>query len=396
MTDAVPQIVWRSGQVLSELPAKSFLPLLRAAVAMQGDRLDLLQDLVIALRDDRCWAEIVERLSPRLEADELTLILRCELAQAAIADEQPELALKALDVVDIEGSPELCRQRVFALYALNRTDEARKRAVQVLNDVPGDRTILTTFANDCLTRGNAEVLIPVCWTAIDKGVGSTLHFAYLSAALSLAGRTSEVYCLMDPARFCRRIELASEQVDNEELAAAILTHPDLAPSPEIKPTQGQNLRLEGLAGLKHPAIRNLLAIVRREIDAYLADCLRTPHPLLAYRPKAALLQGWGLVLSNDGHEITHIHPRGWLTVVYYVRTPKGPRQQPESDAPPGSLTFGPWPPSIAETLPEFPRWHQEPQEGTLLIFPSFFGHGTVPTGVDAPRICVALDVIPCN
>lgn len=32
----------------------------------------------------------------------------------------------------------------------------------------------------------------------------------------------------------------------------------------------------------------------------------------------------------------------------------------------------------------------------LLIFPSFMAHGTVPTGVPDARLCLSLDVIPCD
>lgn len=395
-TDA-PLIVWRTDQPTPRPPARSFLPLLRAAVASRPDRQDLLRDFAVALRDDRRWMEIVDLLSPLVEKGGLTPTLACELARAAIACNQPELALRALDTAVADATPEARRQKILALYALDRIDEARTAATQALDENPSDSTVLDAFANDCLTRGTAEALATVCRRAIDSGVGSTIHLAHLSAALSLTGRTSDVRRLIDPERLCRRIELDSEQVDNEELAQAILTHPALAPSPEIRPTHGRNLRLEGLASVEHPAIRNLLAVVRRQVDEYLAERFTMPHPLIARRPQTAWLQGWALVLSEDGHEETHIHPQGWLTVVYYARVPTSESEGAERDSPPpGSLVFGPWPPSIGEALPDFPRWSVEPQEGTLLIFPSFFGHGTIPTGLSESRICVALDVFPCD
>ncbi|MBU0724713.1 MAG: hypothetical protein KJ904_01650 [Alphaproteobacteria bacterium] len=382
------QIAWRMDQPIPEPPARSFLPLLRAAVTSRPDRPDLMRDLVVALRDGQLWTEIRDLLSPLAEEGKLTPPLACELAQAAIACNQPELALRALDPAVAGTTPEAHRQRVLALYALNRIDEARAAASEALDEDPSDSTVLDAFARDCLTRGAAESLITLCQRSIDGGIASTIHLAYLSAALSLAGRTADVQSLINPERLCRRIELNSGLVDNQELAQAILAHPALAPSPDIRPTRGHNLRLEELASVEHPAIRNLLAIVRRQVDHYLAECLDAPHPLLAHRPQTAWLQGWALVLSDDGHEETHIHPRGWLSVIYYVRVPQG--------ASPGALVFGPWPPAIQESLPDFPRWHMEPQEGTLLIFPSFLGHGTVPTGVGEQRICVALDVLPCD
>lgn len=392
-----PQIVWRMNQPPPDPPARSFLPLLRAAVMAQPERLDLLRDLVVALRDDRRWPEIFDLLLPLVGESKLTPVLACELARAAIACDQPALALQVLDPVAAEAAPDARRQRILALYALNRIDEARFAAAQALNENPSDITLLQTFADDCLRRGDVEVLARVCRQAINGGTGSATHFAYLANALSLSGYMSETLSLMDPERLCRRVELDSAQVDNEELVQAILAHPALAPSPESRATRGHNLRLEALASVNHPAIRNLLATIRREIDDYLAERFNAAHPIIAHRPQAAWLQGWALVLSNDGHEETHIHPQGWLSVIYYARVPKAVLRSAENNTPqPGTLAFGPWPPSIAETLSDFPRWYVAPQEGTLLIFPSFFGHGTIPTGVDDPRICIALDVLPCK
>ncbi len=392
-----PQIVWRMDQPPPDPPARSFLPLLRAAVMAQPERLNLLRDLVVALRDDRQWPEIFDLLLPLVGTSKLTPVLACELARAAIACDQPALALQVLDPVAIEVAPDARRQRILALYALNRIEEARLAAAQALNENPSDRTLLQAFADDCLRRGGVEVLARVCRQAINGGIGSATHFAYLASALSLSGHMSEALSLMDPDRLCRRVELDSAQVDNEELVQAILAHPALAPSPERRATRGHNLRLEALASVDHPAIRNLLATIRREVDNYLAERFNAAHPIIAHRPQAAWLQGWALVLSNDGHEETHIHPQGWLSVIYYARVPKAVLRRAENNMPqPGSLAFGPWPPSIAETLSDFPRWYVAPQEGTLLIFPSFFGHGTIPTGVDDPRICIALDVLPCE
>lgn len=395
-TDA-PILVWRSAPPIHRKPARSFLPLLRAAVTARPDRYDLLRDLAVALRDDERWTEICDLLSPLAESSGLTATLACELARAAIACGQPDLALKGLDSTGAEATRELRQQRALALYALNRIADARTAAALALMDDPGNRSLLDAVANDCFSRGAAEELVAVCQRAILCGVASSTHFAYLSAALSLAGREAELRELLDPERLCHRVELNADVIDNEELSGAILAHPLLARSPLARPTRGHNLRLEGLAGIEHPAIRNLFAVIRTQIDLYLAERLNVPHPLIAHRPHAARLQGWALVLSEDGHEEMHIHPQAWLTVVYYARMPKAADPTAaRNERSPGSLAFGPWPPSVEHLLPDFPRWQVEPREGTLLIFPAFLGHGTIPTAMGEPRICVALDVLPCD
>jgi tetratricopeptide (TPR) repeat protein len=213
------QIVWRTGQATrGELgaPARSFLPLLRAAVTSHPDRFDLLRDLAVALRDDHRWAEIIDLLLPLADHGKLPPPLTDKLAQAAIANDQPELALRILDQAVAGTTPKAPRHKILALYALNRIDEARTAAMRALDQDPSDSTVLDAFANDCLTRGGARDLVDVCRRAIDCGVNSTAHLAYLSAALSLTGQTSEVIRLIDPRRWCRRTELEPGLVDNEK------------------------------------------------------------------------------------------------------------------------------------------------------------------------------------
>ncbi|MFD0391296.1 hypothetical protein ACFQ4K_31160 [Tistrella bauzanensis] len=104
-------IVWRTDQPTPRSPAKSFLPLLRAAVASHPGRPDLLCDLVIVLRDDRRWDEIFDLLSPLADGDGLTPALACELARAAIAGERPDIALRVVDSAIAQGVEGAARQR---------------------------------------------------------------------------------------------------------------------------------------------------------------------------------------------------------------------------------------------------------------------------------------------
>ena len=155
------QIVWRTDPPTSRPPARSFLPLLRAAVAARPDRADLRRDLAVALRDDQRWAEILDLLSPLAEEGALTAALACELARAAIACEQPELALRALDATPDGTGPDERRQRIFALYALNRIDEARAAVAQALEEDPDDGAVLDAFAKEGLLFEDCVCEVPL-------------------------------------------------------------------------------------------------------------------------------------------------------------------------------------------------------------------------------------------
>ena len=384
-------LIWRSGTLPVRHPARMFLPLLRSAVAAQPGRLDLLRDLVVALRDDRRWTEIVDLLTPLGRSGGLNPELAFELGSAALALDDPTTALAAFDRAIAGGIVNAHRQRAYALEALGREDEARAAARTALHENPHDAKALELVAKDMVLRGEAGALTALCQDLASCGVQSTTLLAFRAMEAGLAGRHAELDALLEPGRWCAWIQLEPGLVDNERLADAILSHPALAPSPAEKPTHGRNLRLEKLASRSEPAIRNFLAVVRQQVDAYVARRIGSPHPLMAQRPDTVRLDGWALVLSEDGRELHHIHPDGWLTAVYYVRTPKA---EGDGKPPPGSIVFGPWPPACDHVLPAFPRWHFEPQAGMLLIFPSFMGHHTIPTSVAGARICVALDVVP--
>jgi uncharacterized protein (TIGR02466 family) len=102
------------------------------------------------------------------------------------------------------------------------------------------------------------------------------------------------------------------------------------------------------------------------------------------------LNGWAVVVHDDGHENWHMHPSGWISGVYYVAVPEIRSNAGES---PGAIEFGPFPFGGAANVPSWPRRRVTPHAGLLLLFPSYYAHRTWPTGVAEPRICVAFDVV---
>jgi tetratricopeptide (TPR) repeat protein len=98
---------------------------------------------------------------------------------------------------------------------------------------------------------------------------------------------------------------------------------------------------------------------------------------------------WSVRLRTSGHHRNHVHPRGWLSSACYVELPDcmGDTRTDE-----GILTFGQ--PGIL-TNPELPaEYSVRPSVGMLVLFPSYFWHGTVPFSSEQPRLTVAFDAVP--
>ncbi len=58
----------------------------------------------------------------------------------------------------------------------------------------------------------------------------------------------------------------------------------------------------------------------------------------------------------------------------------------------GILTFGE--PGVRTTPPLASEYSLRPQVGMLVLFPSYFWHGTVPFRSDQARLTVAFDAVP--
>jgi uncharacterized protein (TIGR02466 family) len=384
-------LFWQVGVARRDRPARAFLPLLRSAIEAHPERLDLLRDLANSLRDDGRPSEAVALLAPLDQAGRLTPDLALQLGAAAAAGSEPESALPALEAAAAKGVPQAHRELAFLFHRLGRYADVVAPARAALRHDPCDDGALEKAAQAFIHEGDVDGLTALCRDLDSQGVGTATLLAFRAVASALASRHDELAMLVDRAQWCAQSGLGPECIDNDQLADEILSHPALIPSAGYTAARGGNLRLDELERRHTPAIRNLLDRIRREVDSYVAQRCHSTHPLMTRRPATVRLQGWALVLKDDGHEELHIHPNSWLNAVYYVRTPKSLSDGP---LPPGAILFGPWPPDVDQRVTDFPRWHIEPQAGMLLIFPASFGHGTIPTRSTESRISIALNVNP--
>src|SRR6185437_5911713 len=138
-----------------------------------------------------------------------------------------------------------------------------------------------------------------------------------------------------------------------------------------------------------PAIRALFAAFDAPIRDYLARLGAGTDPLRRRNRGTYTFNGsWSVRLGNDGFHHNHVHPRGWISSACYIALPEG-MDDPASRE--GMLTFGE--PGIL-TTPALPAQHAvRPEAGTLVLFPSYFWHGTVPISGTQTRMTVAFDAV---
>jgi len=94
-------------------------------------------------------------------------------------------------------------------------------------------------------------------------------------------------------------------------------------------------------------------------------------------------------LHTSGFHTNHVHPRGWISSACYIELPDGMSDAQTRD---GILTFGE--PGIATTPTLAAEYSVRPSVGLLVLFPSYFWHGTVPFHSSQARLTVAFDAVP--
>jgi tetratricopeptide (TPR) repeat protein len=141
-----------------------------------------------------------------------------------------------------------------------------------------------------------------------------------------------------------------------------------------------------------PVIRELFAAFDAPIRDYIARMGKRDDPLRRRDTGAYRFNGsWSVRLRANGFHQNHVHPRGWISSACYIALPERTNDTTNRE---GVLTFGE--PGIL-TTPALPPQHDvRPEAGALVLFPSYFWHGTVPFSGTRPRLTVAFDAVPAR
>lgn len=139
-----------------------------------------------------------------------------------------------------------------------------------------------------------------------------------------------------------------------------------------------------------PVIRALFASFDAPIRDYMARSGKGTDPLQRRNTGAYRFNGsWSVRLRTSGFHHNHVHPRGWISSACYIDLPDNARDPTSRE---GVLAFAE--PGIL-TTPSLPPQHEvRPEPGTLVLFPSYFWHGTVPFSGSGTRLTVAFDAVP--
>lgn len=138
---------------------------------------------------------------------------------------------------------------------------------------------------------------------------------------------------------------------------------------------------------------HLLGLLRPRIEAAIGRYVATlpddaAHPMLRRRHQRwHIADSWSSRLREGGRHVNHVHPHGWLSSAYYVDLPRSTQDLAMRQ---GWLQFGQSDLELQSV--DAARRMVQPRVGRLVLFPSYFWHGTTPFDEQAQRLTIAFDV----
>lgn len=276
-----------------------------------------------------------------------------------------------------------------------------------LEDKSGNITLSEKYWSDCCNRTNNKIpsycfeLISIYLKQEKNNLAKKVLFLALQenpSDISLLSLESLIYkitneCLSNPEGFNdslikeSRINPKNSLFNNRELLSS-LTSIHTSTTPPVDQTL--------INGIQTPG--NLLAFSNKlkipffqVIEPFIRDYIQKNRNKILSIPSETstnykIVGAWSVFLKGGGYHTMHIHPEGNLSAVYYISLPEemGNEQNKE-----GWIHFGK--PNFSH--PQLPTTkYVQPEIGKLIIFPSYFWHGTIPFESQTQRATIAFDI----
>lgn len=304
------------------------------------------------------------------------------------------------------GCPATIELRMLEAMAIARSGDAGRAADlfdALLLAQPDHQGLQLNYAHHLLAHGDPGRAETLCSKALEQDPLNQLALAYLGTAWQMLGDPRE-HLLMDYERMVNPVQLTPPAgfADARSFMAAVqevLEGLHRSQAHPIDQTVRGGTQTNGhLFRLQQPLLKQLEAQIREAASRVIETFPREAnHPLWGRRRRGQtgveFAGAWSVRLRSEGYHTDHIHPEGWLSSALYIALPDEVRQQPEHSHA-GHIRFGVpllEPPSTLE-----PRRVVKPEVGTLVLFPSYMWHGTVPFTSEQPRITVAFDLVPAG
>jgi tetratricopeptide (TPR) repeat protein len=324
--------------------------------------------------------------------DEALTISRAKLLEAA-GDKAG--AFEALDAAaDRPGAGPMLLSAAAQLAVAIDPGKAVLRAEAALALAPEALPLMSVLSEARLALGDPKAAAALAERILARTPNDQFALAHLATAWRLLG-DSRYHELYDYGTFVRPYvvdtpdgwsSLPAYLADLREALEGLhglKTHPI-----------GQSLRhgsqtSQSLKRSSDPAIKGFFQAIDGPIRRHMAALGKgRDHVRRRNSGKYAVSGIWSVRLKPGGFHVDHVHPQGWFSSACYIVVPKAV----EGAGREGWIKFGE--PGSPTRPPLGPEHYVKPEEGVLVLFPSYMWHGTVPFTSDELRMTVAFDVVP--
>ena len=263
-----------------------------------------------------------------------------------------ELSLKDFDTCNTLDSR---ARSLVSLYALNRIDEIYMR-IKSQSDVDHENIRIAAFSSFIIFKKKKDTEHNFCKNPIDF--------------INISNISNHI----------QNSNLFIPEVINE--LKSINTKWEPSGKTTIKGFQSRS----NLFDNPTKNLDNLKSIIKNEIKLYKLRFNDEKCSFIKKWPKIEKLACWHVILKQQGHQNSHIHPGGWLSGVFYLKvTPDLGRNE-------GAIEFCLNGEHYFDV--NSPKIIHQPTVGDIILFPSSLHHKTIPFTSDIDRISIAFDLIP--
>ena len=269
-------------------------------------------------------------------------------------------------------------------------------AERALRVQPDNRTTRKLLCAAYLGVGEGAKALTESATLLQAMPDDQYLIAMQTTALRLLNDSRyELFCDYDRMLWSAPLETPAGWPDLSSFLTELTSHLEALHNPHGHRLLYQSLRrgtetTQDLSRSEDPVIQALFRAFAAPIACY-RDHIGHGADALRRRNRAATRfnGGWSVRLHRDGYHTSHVHPRGWISSACYIQLPESMRAGHTAE---GILSFGA--PGMI-TVPSLPaELSVRPEVGLLVLFPSYFWHGTLPFHSEEPRLTVAFDAVP--
>lgn len=365
--------------------------LLEAFLATVGADPELISNLATVYFElgDRARAEqgyrSAVRLAPQLFVTHFNLsrfLQQCDRLEEAYQSITTALTL-------VNRAPEAIHLAADLAIGLNFLQEATHLLTNLLQQYPQDVDAQVKLAQVYRQQGNLTTALALLNRVWQLGQSSASLLSMLATLdqqdLTQVTGDTTVRHAFDPTCMVYVDQLSLDVEQRQRVIAALRHDSSLVADRPHKPTTGGCQTYELFDGESQSLFGSLgeriiaLALHFREI-------VSAQRPLfldLPTDPAQIRISGWGVILESGGFQKPHTHPESRVSGVLYLQIPRACHSD-RSDA--GNLRF-------PYTLKGESRVHDVvPEVDTIVFFPSYLWHGTVPFVAAEERICIAFNL----